>query len=219
MVLTTLAVVWDLNLFNFKDDIEENTERAKQQAKMEKQLAKVDEKWKDTVLEKIPHKDTPIITLKMTEEDLETLEEHNLQISNMQNQKYNEHFETEITKWHHDLGSINEVIQLLAEVQKTWSFLDNLFIHSEEVKKELPEQSEKFVHINKVVKAIMANGAETLNILKFCVQEGIADKFEVVMKDLQVYEKALNDFLDGKRKAIRWCKVTSISLFVKRSWC
>jgi len=80
VVLTTLAVVWDLNLFNFKDDIEENTERAKQQAKMEKQLAKVDEKWKDTVLEKIPHKDTPIITLKMTEEDLETLEEHNLQV-------------------------------------------------------------------------------------------------------------------------------------------
>jgi dynein heavy chain len=79
--------------------------------------------------------------------------------------------------------------------------LENLFIHSEEVKKELPEQSEKFVHIDKVVKAIMANGAETLNILKFCVQEGIADKLEVVMKDLQVCEKALNDFLDGKRKA------------------
>jgi len=61
---TTLAVVWDLNLFNFKDDIEETTERAKQEAKMEKQLAKVDEKWKDTVFEKIPHKDTPIITLR-----------------------------------------------------------------------------------------------------------------------------------------------------------
>jgi len=99
----------------------------------------------------------------------------------------------------------------LAEVQKTWSFLENLFIHSEEVKKELPEQSEKFVHIDKVVKEIMANDTETLNILKFCVQEDIADKLEVVMKDLQVCEKALNDFLDGKRKAFPRFRFVSVT--------
>lgn len=44
-------------------------------------------------------------------------------------------FEAEFEKWKQNLGSVYDVVQLLSEVQKTWSFLENLFIHSEEVKK------------------------------------------------------------------------------------
>jgi len=39
------------------------------------------------------------------------------------------------------LGSIYDVTGLMMEVQKTWSFLENLFIQSDEVKKELPNES------------------------------------------------------------------------------
>jgi len=38
--------------------------------------------------------------------------------------------------------------------------LENLFIHSEEVKKELPKESEKFVGIDKEVKAILKDGEQ-----------------------------------------------------------
>ena len=47
----------------------------------------------------------------------------------------------------------------------------------------------------------MGSGVEILNILKFCTQPAIANRLESVQMDLQVCEKALNDFLDGKRKA------------------
>lgn len=46
----------------------------------------------------------------------------------------------------------------LIDVQKNWSFLENLFIGSEEVKKELPVESEKFVDIDIQIKEIMAKG-------------------------------------------------------------
>jgi dynein heavy chain len=36
--------------------------------------------------------------------------------------------------------------------------LENLFIHSEEVKKELPRESERFVDIDKEVKHILKDG-------------------------------------------------------------
>jgi hypothetical protein len=36
--------------------------------------------------------------------------------------------------------------------------LENLFIHSEEVKKELPKESIKFIDIDKNVKEILADG-------------------------------------------------------------
>jgi dynein heavy chain len=42
--------------------------------------------------------------------------------------KYIAYFEKEVEKWKSDLGSVYDVVQLLIEVQKTWSFLENLFI-------------------------------------------------------------------------------------------
>ncbi len=71
------------------------------------------------------------------------------------------------------MGSVYDVVQLLSDVQKTWSFLENLFIHSEEVKKELPEISQQFVSIDKNMREIMQKGGEVKNILKFCTIEGM----------------------------------------------
>jgi dynein heavy chain len=83
-------------------------------------------------------------------------------------------------------------VQLLSEVQKTWSFLENLFIQSEEVKKELPKESEQFVGIDREMKEIMNNGCEIKNVLKFCTISGMLKRLEKIQADLKVCEKALN---------------------------
>ena len=44
---------------------------------------------------------------------------------------------------------------LAAEVQRNWSFLEQLFMSSDEVKKELPETAEKFIGIDQKVKEIL----------------------------------------------------------------
>ena len=44
--------------------------------------------------------------------------------------KYIAQFEAVVEIWKQDLGKIYDIIQLLSEVQKTWSFLENLFIQS-----------------------------------------------------------------------------------------
>lgn len=53
------------------------------------------------------------------------------------------------------MGTISEVVELLGTVARSWSFLENLFMHSEEVKKELPEESKNFIGIDKNVKSIL----------------------------------------------------------------
>ncbi len=102
---------------------------------MEKSLKKIIEFWKTIDFELIQHKTSTVKTLKMLDENFETLEEHQLNINTMLLSKYIAYFEKEVEKWKSDLGSIYDVVQLLSEVQKTWSFLENLFIQSEEVKK------------------------------------------------------------------------------------
>ena len=110
-------------------------------------------------------------------------------------------FEKLFETWKLDLGSVYDVVQLLSDVQKTWSFLENLFIHSEEVKKELPEISKQFVIIDVDMRAIMKKGGEVRNILKFCTIDGMYKRLDKIEGELKICEKALNEYLDSKRKA------------------
>ncbi|MCP4294103.1 MAG: hypothetical protein GY786_00660 [Proteobacteria bacterium] len=80
----------------------------------------------------------------------------------MASNKYLSYYEERVLKWQKGLANVNETIRLLSEVQKTWSFLINLFIYSEEVKKELPKESLHFIKIDKHVKEIL-NLAQSKN--------------------------------------------------------
>ena len=51
------------------------------------------------------------------------------------------------------------------------------------------------------MKQIMSQGAHTKYVLKFCTEAGMLKNLESLQKELKVCEKALNEFLDSKRKA------------------
>jgi len=48
-----------------------------------------------------------------------------------------------------------------------------LFIHSEEVKKELPKESLKFVNIDKEVRSMLAEGKQVMKCIKYCNENNI----------------------------------------------
>lgn len=49
----------------------------------------------------------------------------------------------------------SDVFTTLQEIQRTWSYLEPLFIGSEEVKKELPEDAKRFEVIDTDVKGLL----------------------------------------------------------------
>ena len=69
------------------------------------------------------------------------------------------------------------------------------------MKKELPEVSSQFVGIDKDMRDVMTKGGDIKNILKFCTIDGMYKRLEKIEGELKVCEKALNEFLDSKRKA------------------
>ena len=79
--------------------------------------------------------------------------------------------------------------------------MENLFIHSEEVKKELPKESEKFETIDKNVREILDDGYKKKIALDFCNQDYVLKALEKVETELKVCEKALYEFMEGKRRA------------------
>jgi len=71
-----LQGIYDLNLQDFKEDVEEITDQAKQEAKMEKTLAKLEETWKDIKFEFYQHKNTDVYMIRLTDENFDLLEEN-----------------------------------------------------------------------------------------------------------------------------------------------
>ena len=142
----------------FQADVEEITDQARQEAKMEKTLLKLEETWKDIEFDFNKHKETDIMLIRMSDENFEMLEENQVNVTAMFSSRYLSTFEDRCVYWQKSLAAISEIVQILAEVQRSWTFLENLFIHSEEVKKELPKDSERFVEIDKEVKIILKDG-------------------------------------------------------------
>ena len=57
-----------------------------------------------------------------------------------------------IMGWNKRLNGVADVYSLMNEIQRTWAYLESLFIHSDEVKKELPEATKRFEKIDINVK-------------------------------------------------------------------
>jgi len=86
-------------LGKYQDDVEEITDQAKQEAKMEKTLAKIDENWVDVLFEFTQHKDTPVHMIRLSEENFDMLEENQVSVTAMFSSRYLATFEDRIVYW------------------------------------------------------------------------------------------------------------------------
>ena len=143
-----LTDIYSLNLGDYKEDVEEITDQARQEAKMEKTLAKLNEIWKDITFEFTQHKQTDVQLIRLADENFDILEENTNQASSMQSSRYIATFEAEVERWVKSLANITDIVTISSEVQRNWAYLENLFLYSDEVKKELPEQAKRFIHID-----------------------------------------------------------------------
>jgi len=178
---------------------------------MEKTLAKLEETWKDIKFDFYQHKNTDVYMIRLTDEHFDLLEEHTNAASSMQSSRYIATFEKEVERWTKSLSNITEILTVSSEVQRNWAYLENLFLHSDEVKKELPEQAAEFVGIDVEVKRILKDASAKQFTLVFCDQDWVLKSFNKVLNSLTVCEKALNKFMDEKKKCFPRFYFTSSS--------
>jgi dynein heavy chain len=126
---------------------------------MEKTLAELSQTWEPMSLLYDQHKDTDLQLFRMDGDDFETLEDNQLVVQSMMASKYLATFEDQIRGWQKNLATIADVITISSEIQRTWSYLENLFIYSDEVKKELPEDAKRFAGLHEEIIAIQRSVA------------------------------------------------------------
>ena len=199
-----LGDVLSLNLYKISNDVEEICDQAIKEEKIEQTLAQMEERWSKIIFTMNPYKkqdsDEEIPLLGIGEEDFESLENDQLVIQGTLASRFVAQFRDEVTKWQKVLFNVNEVFLMISEIQRTWSYLEPLFIHSEEVKRELPEDTARFASIDENVQSTLKDAWSTQNVNKAFNKDGLTQNLEFVQEQLDLCKKSLADFLDGRRR-------------------
>ena len=195
-----LGGILDLNLHEFTGDVEDICDQAVKELKIETSIAGLSDRWSgiDWVME--TYKDTTVPLLKLSEDDFESLEADQLTVQGMLASRFVKQFEVEAQDWQRRLANVADVFVYLGEIQRTWSYLEPLFVGSEEVKRELPEDAKRFEGIDMNVKYELNTCWTLRNVEKSCNQDGLVKRLESIQEQLEICRKSLSDFLDGRRR-------------------
>ncbi|BFZ02963.1 hypothetical protein BsWGS_06002 [Bradybaena similaris] len=210
---TTLADLLNLNLHNYEDEVRNIVDKSVKEMSMEKVLKELNTTWATMEFEHEKHPRTGITIIKTSEELIETLEDNQVQLQNMMTSKYIAHFLQEVSVWQKKLSTADQVISIYMEVQRTWSHLESIFIGSEDIRKQLPEDSKRFDRIDTDFKELVSQVEGTTNVVDSTNQPRLYERLEALQGQLALCEKALAEYLETKRLAFpRFYFVSSADL-------
>jgi len=199
-----LGSLLSLDLVRYANDVEEICDRASKEEKMEISLGHIESRWSSIVFTMNAYRkqgsDEDIPLLGIGEEDYEALENDQLAVQSMLASRFVGQFQQQVNSWQTALFNVNEVFLLLSDIQRTWSYLEPLFIHSDEVKRELPEDATRFAAIDLDVRATLLRAWDDRNVKDAFNREGLYQNLERIQEQLDMCKKSLADFLDGRRR-------------------
>ncbi|NWT20166.1 DYH9 protein, partial [Vireo altiloquus] len=198
---TTLADLLKLNLHQFEGEVHGIVDKAVREMSMEKVLKELRMTWSSREFQYEPHPRTNIPLLRSDEELIETLEDNQVQLQNLMSSKYIAFFLEEVSAWQRKLSTADSVISLWFEVQRTWSHLESIFIGSEDIRAQLPQDSERFEGIDVDFKERAYEVQKTPNVVEATNKPGLSQQLEDIQSRLSLCEKALAEYLDMKRLA------------------
>ena len=196
---TIFADLLKLNLHKYEDEVHNIVDRACKELGMEKLLKELNSQWNDMNFIKEVHTRTNCSLLRASEDMIELLEENQVQLQNMMTSKFIGHFLQEISKWQKVLGVVDIVTTLLMDTQRMWCHLESIFIGSDDIRMQLPRESEIFDEANHQFQELMKGMSSTSNVISATQTEGLAERLEMIQSKLSSCEKALTDYLETKR--------------------
>eukprot|EP00762_Andalucia_godoyi_P000034 ANDGO_02412.mRNA.1 Dynein-1-alpha heavy chain len=200
----TLKNMLDMNLHLYAEKISEIVGFANKELAIEKQLTLIRETWKNLKFELSKYfrgSEDRGFVLKTCDEILQTLEDNMMNLSSMSASRFVGAFVNEVRKWEKNLSLIGEVIDVWLVVQRKWMYLESIFVGSDDIRMQLPEEAQRFARIDKAFAKIMSDTHKTTNVLEACSFEGRLTQLQDMAAQLDMCQKGLSDYLETKRNA------------------
>ena len=189
-----------LELDKYQDAVTEIVERARAEIKIDQALTKIIGIWGGLTIEYVPFKKTGVNILVQPAEVYEALDDHEVQLQNMMGNRFMGFFETTITEWKGKLGTVRSVLEVWLEVQRSWTQLESIFLASEDIREQLPEDAKRFDGIDSAFREQMADASQNNSPIEVCTQSGREEVFQANFAALELCQKSLSDYLEVKKK-------------------
>eukprot|EP00435_Cladocopium_sp_Y103_P043964 s2113_g12.t1 len=118
-------------------------------------------------------------------EVLERLESDSLEMLSMTSQgRFIEFCKQTVDEWSEKLQTVDSVLQVWQKFQTNWCRLEPIFMQSDDIRSQLPEDSKR-----------------SSLIVDICTADGRAQTLADITDALDTCERSLNDYLEQKKKA------------------
>jgi dynein heavy chain len=196
----TLKELLAAPLLQHKDDIEDITDSADKQLKLEKTLnGEIAAFWEEAELEVKPYKGVEACMLGGNIQDIqEKLEEHIMALNQMNAMRYVTPFKTIVVEKITSLAETADIIEKWLKVQTLWTNLVSVFTGGD-IAKQMPVESKKFKGIDKQWLKIMERAHEQKNVIACCSNDILKNSLPELQQGLEVCQKKLENYLETKR--------------------
>ena len=197
----TLRKLFEMNLEKFEEQITDICSGAVKELNIENGINAIADTWRVQRFEVVGYKGDRGQILRSTDEIQQTLEDQMMNLSSMMSSRFVTPFLDLTHKWEKLMSTISEVIEVWMKVQAKWMYLEAIFIGSEDIRLQLPEEAKRFDRIHAAFKKIMADTAKNPNVLDTCTAEGRLSTLQGLFSQLEACQKSLSDYLETKRTA------------------
>ena len=190
-----------LNLQNYEDDVLEVVETASKELKIDRKLKIIEQTWAGLALDFVQFKDSEVSVIKISEEIIEELEAHQMELQTMIGMgKFVAFFRNRVSGWQTVLGNVEMCLKQWSSVTKQWAGLEAIFLGSADIRRQLPEDTKRFEAIDQQFKDLQKEAVLETNVVRACNEDGRVELLTEMMQSLEMCQKSLNEYLDMKKK-------------------
>ena len=196
----TLNKVVELGLPNYGELVGTLSNAASKELMVEKAITGLEKTWGSMDLDIQKYK-TDYHKLRTADDVFAALEDNVVTLSTMKASKFAASFMPELEKWEQILAHVSETIEAILNVQRSWMYLENIFVGSEDIRKQLPAESKMFDGVNNGFKNVMKQLLAEPNVVKGCHLDGMLPSLNDMESKLEKIQKSLDQYLETKRMA------------------
>ncbi|KAL1138667.1 hypothetical protein AAG570_008729 [Ranatra chinensis] len=165
---------------------------------LEQALTKMQGEWEEANMSVTPYKTTGSYIMKITDEQLQMLDDHIALTQQLTFSPFKGAFEQEIEDWNAKIRIASEVLDEWFECQKSWMYLEPI-LTSEDIAHQLPIESKRFSTVQRSWRRIMKAAYDNPAILDYCSNKKLFDQFVQNNRILDQVQRGLTDYLEQKR--------------------
>ena len=203
--------ILELHLEKHEEEVSEQVETAVKELKIEKKLEIIESRWETFKLDWVDsngievargEEEDQVLLPRPSDEVVENLESDQMELQSMVGMgKFVKYFKDRVIKWLNTLSDVEENLKDWLNVSKQWSSLESIFLASEDIRTQLPDDTKRFEGIDSEFR-LLQHGAIAANplVVEQCTTEGLRETLKKMLNDLAKCQKSLTEYLETKKK-------------------